>query len=54
MSRILKESVRVVEEDNRAAIFGYHVVDPERYGVIEFDKDNNIVSLEVSLWTAKH
>ena len=27
-------------------IFGYHVKDPQRYGVVEFDQDNNVVSIE--------
>ena len=29
-----------------ATVFGYHVPDPERFGVIEFDKDNKVISLE--------
>lgn len=31
---------------NGGLIFGYHVNDPERYGVVEFDKENNAISLE--------
>ena len=31
---------------NKATIFGYYVSDPERYGVVEFDKNNNIISIE--------
>lgn len=31
---------------NGAVIFGYYVKNPERYGVVEFDKDNNVVSIE--------
>lgn len=31
---------------DRATVFGYHVNDPERYGVAEFDTDGNVVSLE--------
>ena len=27
-------------------VFGYHVTDPERYGVVEFDKNNKVISLE--------
>lgn len=42
----LKEAVRVAEEDGMATIFGYWVDDPERYGVAEFDKKGNCVSLE--------
>ncbi len=43
---MLKEAVRAAEEDGKATIFGYWVNDPERYGVVEFDKDGNCLSLE--------
>ena len=43
---MLKDSVREVEEENNAVIFGYYVQDPERFGVVEFDSDNNALSLE--------
>ena len=43
---MLKEAVRAAEEDAKATIFGYWVNDPERYGVAEFDKDGNCLSLE--------
>ena len=43
---MLKEAVRAAEEDQKATIFGYWVSDPERYGVAEFDKDGNCLSLE--------
>ena len=43
---MLKEAVRAAEEDAKATIFGYWVSDPERYGVAEFDKDGNCLSLE--------
>ncbi len=43
---MLKEAVRAAEEDGKATIFGYWVSDPERYGVAEFDKDRNCISLE--------
>lgn len=43
---MLKEAVRAAEEDGKATIFGYWVNDPERYGVAEFDKDGNCISLE--------
>ena len=45
-SALLKESVRTVEEDKKATVFGYWVNDPERYGVAEFDKDGNCLSIE--------
>lgn len=43
---MLKEAVRTAEEDGKATIFGYWVNDPERYGVAEFDKDGNCLSIE--------
>ncbi len=43
---MLKEAVRSVEEDKKATVFGYWVDDPERYGVAEFDKDGNCLSIE--------
>ena len=42
----LKEAVRAAEEDKQATVFGYWVKDPERYGVAEFDKDGNCLSIE--------
>lgn len=42
----LKEAVRAAEEDKKATVFGYWVDDPERYGVAEFDKDGNCLSIE--------
>ena len=43
---MLKEAVRAAQEDGKATIFGYWVNDPERYGLAEFDKDGNCLSLE--------
>ena len=37
---------RAVENRNGATIFGYYVEDPERFGVVEFDKDGKVISLE--------
>ena len=42
----LKEAVRAADEDKKATVFGYWVNDPERYGVAEFDKDGNCLSIE--------
>lgn len=42
----LKEAVWAAEEENKATVFGYWVNDPERYGVAEFDKDGNCLSIE--------
>ena len=43
---MLRESVSYVDNQNCATVFGYHVNDPERYGVVEFDKDGNALSIE--------
>lgn len=43
---MLKEAVRAAEEDKKATVFGYWVADPERYGVAEFDKNGNCLSIE--------
>jgi glucose-1-phosphate thymidylyltransferase len=45
-TRMLKEAVKNAEENNKATVFGYWVNDPERYGVAEFDKDGNCLSIE--------
>lgn len=42
----LKEAVRSAEKEKKATVFGYWVNDPERYGVAEFDKDGNCLSIE--------
>lgn len=42
----LKEAVRTAEEESKATVFGYWVNDPERYGVAEFDKEGNCLSIE--------
>ena len=42
----LKEAVQAAEEEQKATVFGYWVTDPERYGVAEFDKDGNCLSIE--------
>lgn len=45
-SAMLKEAVRTAEEERKATVFGYWVSDPERYGVAEFDKEGNCLSIE--------
>lgn len=46
LSRHLKRAVEAAEREGGATVFGYHVDDPERFGVVEFDKDFNAVSIE--------
>ena len=43
---MLREAVRTAEEEGKATVFGYWVSDPERYGVADFDKDGNCLSIE--------
>ena len=43
---MLREAVRTVEEEDKATVFGYWVNDPERYGVAEFDREGNCLSIE--------
>lgn len=45
-TKMLQEAVRSAEEDGKATVFGYWVNDPERYGVAEFDKEGNCLSIE--------
>ena len=45
-TRMLLEAVRMAEEEQKATVFGYWVNDPERYGVAEFDKEGNVLSIE--------
>ena len=43
---MLKQAVENAEKKGQATVFGYYVNDPERYGVAEFDKDGNCLSIE--------
>ena len=45
-TRMLKEAVDKAENEQKATVFGYYVNDPERYGVVEFDADGNVLSIE--------
>jgi glucose-1-phosphate thymidylyltransferase len=45
-THILKTAVNRVEEENGATVFGYYVNNPKQFGVVEFDDDKNVVSLE--------
>lgn len=46
LNEMLKQAVVYAEENGKATVFGYRVSDPERYGVAEFDKDGNCMSIE--------
>ena len=46
IEKLLSDSVQTVSEERKAAIFGYYVQDPQRYGVAEFDKNGNVLGIE--------
>ena len=45
-SKLLSQSVANVQELNNATVFGYYVSDPSRYGVVEFDREGKVLSIE--------
>lgn len=45
-TKMLKDAVHTADEEKKATVFGYWVSDPERYGVAEFDKEGNCLSIE--------
>ncbi|MBR3373860.1 MAG: glucose-1-phosphate thymidylyltransferase RfbA [Bacteroidaceae bacterium] len=46
LEELLHRAVNIVENENNGCVFGYRVNDPERYGVVEFDRDKQCVSIE--------
>ncbi|WP_304542738.1 glucose-1-phosphate thymidylyltransferase RfbA [Sulfurimonas microaerophilic] len=46
LTELLAQSVKNVKNESKATVFGYYVNDPERYGVAEFDKNGNVISIE--------
>ena len=46
LQNLLSRSVKTVEEESKALVFGYYVEDPERYGVAEIENNNNVLSIE--------
>jgi len=45
-SDLLRKSLANIKEDNMATVFGYYVSDPERYGVVDFDNNGKVLSIE--------
>ena len=46
LSGLVRKAAQQAQTAGRATVFGYHVDDPERFGVVEFDKDMNAISIE--------
>ena len=46
LTSLLAKAVTTIGTENKATVFGYHVTDPERYGVAEFDAHGNVISIE--------
>ena len=46
IENLLEDALSTVSKEQKAAIFGYYVQDPERYGVAEFDKEGTVISIE--------
>ena len=46
LQNLLSRSVKTVEEESKAMVFGYYVEDPKRYGVAEIDNNNSVLSIE--------
>ena len=46
LGKYLSEAVENAEKNGRATVFGYHVDDPERFGIVEFDNEGKVLSVE--------
>lgn len=46
LTKMLESARKNVEKERKSTVFGYYVNDPERYGVAEFDKNGNVISVE--------
>jgi glucose-1-phosphate thymidylyltransferase len=46
LTKLLAQSVKNIQEENKATVFGYYVSDPERYGVAEFNDNGDVISIE--------
>lgn len=43
---MLEDAKQNAEKNHRATVFGYHVDDPERFGIVEFNSNNEVISIE--------
>ena len=46
LPKLLRQTVDKVKESSQSFIFGYNVIDPERYGVVEFNRNEEVISIE--------
>ena len=46
ITNLLSKAVQNAKDKNMATVFGYHVLDPERYGVVDFDNKRKVTSIE--------
>jgi glucose-1-phosphate thymidylyltransferase len=46
LTTLLSNSIKNLNDEQKATVFGYYVKDPERFGVVEFDKDMNAITIE--------
>ena len=46
LTEILAKSIKNIEDENKATVFGYYVSDPQRYGVAEFNENGDVISIE--------
>ena len=46
LTTMLQKSVKYTARDKKATVFGYYVTNPESFGVVEFDKNNKVISIE--------
>lgn len=46
LPQLLEQSIINAKKENKATVFGYYVNDPKRYGVAEFDENQNVISIE--------
>lgn len=44
--KLLRNAVMDAEQQKRATVFGYYVNDPERFGIVEFDSNGKVISVE--------
>ena len=44
--KLLRKAAADAEQNGRATVFGYYVQDPERFGIVTFDKDQNVIAIE--------